>query len=265
MPGSWRCAILFSSKAFILFRTLNSQKYSNRINNADREVVICCEVGASSLTSKEVRRKKAKASKSSGRRSSWGGILLPTQPSSDANFAAALKLAEGGDAAAQHTVGVAYHKGLAPSGSPEDEGSSSAAAMAVHWWSKAAAQNYAPSQVSLGTAHYTSRGTGCDEPNYDEAVRLWQKAATSGSADALVNLACMYLEGRCVPRSGDTAVRLLEEAGSWGGLGDVTADLLLANLLEIGGAGVAKDVHRALQLYAKVFLRRKGDGGLVCL
>jgi len=28
---------------------------------------------------------------------------------------------------------------------------------------------------------------------------------------------------------------------------------------------VAKDVHRALQLYAKVFLRRKGDGGLVCL
>lgn len=203
--------------------------------------------------------KKAKASKLNGRRSSWGGILLSIQPSSSANFAATLKLAEGGDAAAQHTVGVAYHKGLAPLGTPENEGeaSSSAAAMAVHWWTKAAAQNYAPSQVSLGTARYTCRGTGRGEPNYDEAVRLWQKAAASGSADALVNLACMYLEGRCVPRGGDTAVRLLEEAGTWGGLGDVTADLLLANLLEVGGAGVAKDMHRALQLYAKVRVGRR--------
>lgn len=60
------------------------------------------------------------------------------------NLAPMQTLADAGDAAAQHSLGVLYEKG---EGVPAD------AATAAAWYHKAAAQGYASAQYSLGVLY----------------------------------------------------------------------------------------------------------------
>jgi len=161
----------------------------------DAEVTVSCAAGQG--------RKKAR-----NRRLSWGN---GAQEASAGEFKGLgrkarelLRGAKAGDVAAQNACGDACRTGS--SGLPQSNFE------AVRWWRQAAEQGHVEAMVSLGTACYSGKGLGPPgppggppvgsgvresvpgadvAPDYAEAVRWWQLAATEGSADALMNLGCM--------------------------------------------------------------------------
>ncbi len=92
-------------------------------------------------------------------------------------------LAEGGNANAQHNVGILYNYGL---GAPEDY------AAAAAWYRKAAEQGHANGQVKLGYFYATGRGVAQDA---SLAVAWFREAAESGLAVAQYNIGMMYVSG----------------------------------------------------------------------
>ncbi len=98
-------------------------------------------------------------------------------------FADTMHLAEQGNAAAQHTLGVMYSSGK---GVPENY------AEAVKWYRKAAAQGYAQAQNNLGLMYRYGRGV---RRNRAEAVELYREAAMQGLGTAQYNLGTAYYKG----------------------------------------------------------------------
>lgn len=92
-------------------------------------------------------------------------------------------LAEGGNANAQHNVGILYNYGL---GVLEDF------ATAAAWYRKAAEQGHANAQVKLGYLHATGRGVAQDA---SLAVAWFREAAEDGLAVAQYNIGMMYVTG----------------------------------------------------------------------
>lgn len=92
-------------------------------------------------------------------------------------------LAEGGNANAQHNVGILYNYGL---GVLEDF------ATAAAWYRKAAEQGHANAQVKLGYLHATGRGVAQDA---SLAVAWFREAAEGGLAVAQYNIGMMYVTG----------------------------------------------------------------------
>ena len=92
--------------------------------------------------------------------------------------------AEKGDAQSQYEMGAAFffgHLGLA-----KDD------VEAVKWFRKAAEQNYATAQYSLGVCYTEGQGVEKDEP---EAVKWYRKAAEQNYAWAQYNLGICYGRG----------------------------------------------------------------------
>jgi len=108
-------------------------------------------------------------------------------------FAGYKKLAEQGNAVAQHNLGNMYLNGQ---GVPKDE------QQAVVWFRKAAEQRYEKSQYNLGNMYL--KGTGVPK-DYQQAVVWFRQAAEQGDARAQNHLGAMYYNGHGVPKDDQSA------------------------------------------------------------
>jgi uncharacterized protein len=97
--------------------------------------------------------------------------------------------ADKGDAKAQYELGRAFFSGAL--GVAKDE------AEAVKWFRKAAEQNVADAQFSLGVCYANGRGVTKDDA---EAVKWFRKAAEQNLADAQYNLGVCYDSGEGVAK-----------------------------------------------------------------
>jgi uncharacterized protein len=113
-------------------------------------------------------------------------------------------LAEQGNAAAQHQLGIMYTNGQ---GLPQND------AEAVNWFRLAADQGYALAQSGLGYMYFSGRGV---PQNDTEAVRWFRLAADQGDALAQFNLASSYLNSRGVPKNDAEAAKWYRLAAEQG-------------------------------------------------
>ncbi len=111
---------------------------------------------------------------------------------SSGDYATALRsrrpLAERGDSASQHNLGVVYRDG---------QGVARDHAEAAKWFKLAAGQGNADSQTSLGILYYDGLGVA---RNHVEAAKWFQRAADRGDAVAQNNLGVMYALGDGIAR-----------------------------------------------------------------
>jgi uncharacterized protein len=91
--------------------------------------------------------------------------------------------AEGGDTAAQTSLGMAYQTGT---GVPQDY------TLAIKWFHKAADQGSTIAENNLGLMYRMGEGVA---PDKEEAVRWYKKAARQGSGAAMFNLGAAYYNG----------------------------------------------------------------------
>jgi TPR repeat protein len=85
--------------------------------------------------------------------------------------------------------------------------------LALEYYRKAAAQNYAAAQNNIGHMYADGQGVPADDK---EAVAWYLKAAEQGLAAALNNLGIMYWYGRGVPRDDQQAVAWFSIAADQG-------------------------------------------------
>jgi TPR repeat protein/S1-C subfamily serine protease/uncharacterized protein YecT (DUF1311 family) len=113
-------------------------------------------------------------------------------------------LADQGDAAAQHNLGLMYANGQ---GVPQNY------AAAVNWFRKAADQGDAKAQSNLGYAYLNGQGVAQD----DAAAMSWyRKAADQGHVTAQYNLGLMYDNGRGATRDDAAAASWFRKAADQG-------------------------------------------------
>lgn len=123
----------------------------------------------------------------------------------DKGFALYKKAAELGSAQAQHFVANCYRFGLATT---KDENE------AVHWYRKAADQDYLQSIYALAEFHmWGSYGV---EKSTEKAVQLWHKAAETGDVIAQHSLGNLYLEGLYVEQNREEAIKWYRKAAQQG-------------------------------------------------
>jgi uncharacterized protein len=108
--------------------------------------------------------------------------------------------AAAGTVEAVFLMGTAYDEGL---GVAED------AAVAVAWFSKAAAAAHTLAEHNLGNAYAAGRGVAADPA---QAAAWWLKAATKGDAVPQLRLGEAYEAGRGVAKNLDEARRWYAEA-----------------------------------------------------
>jgi TPR repeat protein len=85
--------------------------------------------------------------------------------------------------------------------------------LALEYYRKAAEQNYAAAQNSLGYAYAHGQGVPADD---QQAIAWYRKAADQGSATAQNNLGIMYLKGQGVPRNTQQAFAWFGKAADQG-------------------------------------------------
>ena len=128
-------------------------------------------------------------------------------------------LAEKGDVSAQYTVGIANYQGL---GTAQDY------ALAMKWFSRAAAQDLAPAEYCVGVM--LAHGEGV-HANPAAAIAWYKRAATHGYGPAFHNLAIQYGEGRGVAKDMAIALAYFMVGADQGVAQDAaTRDMLLLNL-----------------------------------
>jgi TPR repeat protein len=169
----------------------------------------------------------------------FGLVLLLTDPAEVAQRAAVVarltRLAEGGDADAQHYLGICYRDG---------RGVEQSHVEAVAWFQRAADEGHAGAQVSLGCCHCNGEGVA---QSHEQGVVWWQRAAQQSNANALVFLGVVHHHGLGVPPSDGEAVRLYRVATAQG---HMVGQCALANCL-FNGKGVDKDEAAALGWWRK--------------
>ena len=113
--------------------------------------------------------------------------------------------ADKGDAKAQYELGRAFFSGTL--GVAKDE------AEAVKWFRKAAEQNVADAQFSLGVCYANGRGVTKDDA---EAVKWFRKAAEQNDAGAQAALGVRYAKGQGVAKNKAEAVKWYRKAAEQG-------------------------------------------------
>ena len=120
--------------------------------------------------------------------------------------------------------------------------------MALHWFTKAAEQGYAPAQCQLGFMYAVNYGAPRDA---EKALYWYEKAADQNYIRAIFNIGTMYQNGNGVKRD-------LAEAAKWSRkgaeLGDSGCQADLAWRYAIG-EGVTKDPAEAFNWYMKAALQ----------
>jgi uncharacterized protein YgiM (DUF1202 family) len=113
-------------------------------------------------------------------------------------------LANQGDAQAQYSIAVLYHKGQ---GRPADFGK------ALDWYRKAAEQNHVNSLFNLGVAYWEGRGV---TRNVQDAVQWWRRAAELEYGAAQHNLATAYYLGQGAEKNVEEAIEWFRKASDNG-------------------------------------------------
>ncbi len=113
-------------------------------------------------------------------------------------------LAKQGDAQAQYSMAVLYHKGQ---GRPADFGK------ALDWYRKAAEQNHVNSLFNLGVAYWEGRGVARD---LQDAVQWWRRAAELEYGAAQHNLATAYYLGQGTEKNVEEAIKWFRKASDNG-------------------------------------------------
>ena len=142
-----------------------------------------------------------------------------------------LPRASDGDPSAQANIALCYERLLQY-------------AEAAKWYRKAADQNMAGAQISLGVLYQKGLGVGKDSA---EAVKWWRMAAEAGYDGAQFNLGMAYKEGSGVAQNYSNAVRWFRKAAEQG---LALAQFQLA-LTYRQGKGVDKDDSEAVKWYRR--------------
>lgn len=140
------------------------------------------------------------------------------------------RLAEGGDADAQYTMGRLYRDGplLIPDW-----------VNAAHWFDKAARQNHVAAQYALGKLLLSDDR----EVRNIEAGTYWlDKASRNGSSYAAYRIGKEYLRGELVNKDAGKAAQYFQQAAE---RGNQYAQYMLGKL-HLSGNGVPQDRHEAL-------------------
>ena len=120
--------------------------------------------------------------------------------------------------------------------------------LALHWFTKAAEQGYAPAQSQLGFMYAMNYGAPRDA---EKALYWYRKAADQNYIQAIFNIGTMYQNGEGVKRD-------LAEASKWSRkgaeLGDSGCQAYLAWRYATG-EGVAKEPTEAFNWYMKAALQ----------
>ncbi len=146
-----------------------------------------------------------------------------------------LAVFSGGDATAQHNLGVCYQNGF---GVVQDY------VEAVKWYRMAAEQNYAPAQHKLGGCYFVGNGVILD---YKEAANWYRKAANQNSALAQCSLGVCYGFGKGVVQDFAESAKWFRAAAE---NGDSPAQFNLGYCYE-HGQGVSQDFGEAVKWYRK--------------
>ena len=117
-------------------------------------------------------------------------------------------------------------------------------AEAVSWYRKAAEQNNAGGQASLGAMY--AQGLGVPQDGA-EALRWLRKAADQGDASAQCSLGAMYGQGTGVPQDGAEGLKWLRKAADQNNAG---AQYSLGAMY-LNGTGVPQDYAGALKWFHK--------------
>ncbi len=144
--------------------------------------------------------------------------------------------AEKGDARSQLTFGDTFYIG--------NLGVTKDYVEAVKWYRKAAAQDYAAAQCSLGICYANGQGVAND---YVEAVKWYRKAAEQNYAGAQNNLGLCYAEGKGVTKDYAEAVKWYRKAAD---RNDAAAQYNLGTCYA-HGQGVGKNEVEAVNWYRK--------------
>lgn len=136
-----------------------------------------------------------------------------------------------GYAPAQHNLATMY----AEEGNFEE---------AIKWYQRAAKQDHAESQFSLGLVYH--KGDGVNQ-NLKEAVKWYQRAAKQGHASAQNSLSVMYRTGAGGAKNSEMALRLVFEAAQQG---EAIAQFNLGQTFEEGVDGAPKDDEEAYYWYS---------------
>lgn len=152
-----------------------------------------------------------------------------------------LPLAQNGDVEAQFYLGSLYDAG--------GNGIEANAAMAAHWFQRAARHGHVDAQYNMGVAYANGDGVVQDTVN---AVRWWRRAANNGSLNAQFNLGIVYLRGDGIRQDANEAFSWWQMAARQG---DPAAQFNLGALYA-NGQGVTADMQKALMWW-----RRAADQG----
>jgi TPR repeat protein len=144
--------------------------------------------------------------------------------------------AEKGDAQSQYELARAFYFGGLGVAKDEVE--------AVKWFRKAAEENNAWAQHTLGVCYANGQGVA---KNVVEAVKWFRKAAEQNNAWAQVNLGVCYSNGQGVAKDDVEALKWLRKAAEQN-CGEAQIKLALYYLL---GYGVAKDDAEPVKWYRK--------------
>ena len=132
-------------------------------------------------------------------------------------------------------TGAKYYYGR---GVPEDH------TEAVKWYRKAADQNYAPAQHSIGGCYFVGHGVIWD---YEEAIKWYRKAADQHYALSQCSLGICYGWGKGVTQDFTQSAKWFRKAADQK---DAPAQFNLGYCYE-HGQGVPKDYTEAVQWYRK--------------
>lgn len=146
------------------------------------------------------------------------------------------RLANAGDAKAQHDLGMLYLAGRHVLKDP---------ARAAEWFEKAAVQGLANAQFNLGVLYQRGQGVAQN----DRLAFFWyQSAAEQGMARAQHNLATAYADGRGTQTNYPKAVEWMTKAAE-AGLGE--SQFSLASLYELGFATGKPDLDQARKWFER--------------
>jgi TPR repeat protein len=146
-------------------------------------------------------------------------------------------------AGAQCNLGVMFQRG---------EGVGKDAVQAVHWYRKAAVQEYAVAQHNLGGMYDNGKGVKKDAV---QAVHWYRKAAVQEYAEAQYNLGLMYEEGGGVKKDAVQAVHWLRKAAVQG----LTQAQCSLGIMYHVGEGVGKDAVQAVSWFRKAAVQGKAQ------
>ena len=156
-----------------------------------------------------------------------------------------LKAAEKDNPEALFRLGLIYEKG--------ENGVKQNYTQALGYYSQAARKDHTKAEANLANLYYNGLGTA---KNYNEALRLFKKAAEKGNAAAINGLGVMTLKGEGgLPKNQKEAFKLFAKSAY---MGDANGLKNLGNMY-YNGIGTAADQSKAFTYYYKAAMLKDPD------